>query len=181
MTRVRIKQEDQAMTSEEMELLVNTILALQSDLNICRLEMEKEVADVMENHKEELSRLETEIESKSILAELWARDNAELFRPRRSIELGRAVVGFQLTPHKVEKRRSTDKMGDLILKLQRLPWGRKYVRTPEPQLNKDALIADRSELTESQLKEAGFKITQKDKFYITGKDAAQLEQGVVVA
>jgi hypothetical protein len=89
-----------------------------------------------------------------------------LFPEKKSIDLLLATVGFETTPPRVEKTRSKDTYGKCALMLATLPWGEAYIRYPEPEVNKEKLIADRAILTPEQLRDAGLQIAQDENFFI---------------
>ena len=57
--------------------------------------------------------------------------------------------------------------GAIAQKLGEVAWGRRYLRTPAPEVNKEALLADRTEHSPAELRAVGLKIVQDERFYIT--------------
>ncbi len=55
----------------------------------------------------------------------------------------------------------------MALKLADLSWGKRYLRVPAPEVNKEALLADRAELSPAELRQAGLRIAREERFFIT--------------
>lgn len=111
---------------------------------------------------------------KSIMARLeaWAEPRkATEFKEPRHMSFARAVIGFFLHPHEV-KLRSRVKEDDVVQALQRVSWGRLYLRQPPPVLDREAILRDRDVLTAEQLESVGLRIAQDDTFYIDPPKAA---------
>jgi phage host-nuclease inhibitor protein Gam len=92
----------------------------------------------------------------------------ELFIDKKSRETTLAVIGFELTPYRVEKAKKL-KWSDVVSRLLKLSWGKAYVRQPEPQPDKDALLNDREKFKEMQLIAAGIKFDRDEQFFIRPK------------
>ncbi len=89
---------------------------------------------------------------------------------RKSFELPTAIVGFTLsTKAKVVLANDGDDWTSAAHRLEALEWGGDYVRNPEPEVDKEALIASRASLTPKQLAAAGLRIEQGEKFYVQPK------------
>ena len=85
-----------------------------------------------------------------------------------------------MTPPRVEKISGKDTFGKIGLRLESLEWGAAYVRYPDPEVNKEKLLADRARLNAEQLQEAGLKIEQDENFFIRPKSDV-VEQSVQAA
>jgi hypothetical protein len=94
-----------------------------------------------------------------------------LFADKKSLDLLLATVGFELTPPRVEKVSSKDTFGKIGLRLETIDWGAAYVRYPDPEVNKEKILADRASLSADQLRDAGLKIEQDENFFIRPKSA----------
>jgi hypothetical protein len=57
-------------------------------------------------------------------------------------------------------------VGAIAQKLGEFGWGRRYLRQPALEVNKEALLADRAELSPAELRQAGLKIVQEERFFI---------------
>lgn len=114
----------------------------------------------VQNARQELAMLESSVQ-------LYAVNHRESLFPgeNKSREFANARVGFRTTPPAVGKRVSKDTFEAIALRLEELKWGEPYVDT-KVTLKKDALLRDRAQLTDEQLKEAGIRFEQDEVFYI---------------
>ncbi len=116
--------------------------------------------------RDELASLETSLQ-------LFAEGRKEeLFKEPKSREYANATLGFRLSPPAVGKRVSKDTFEAIGLRLENLPWGEPYCTYKGPVVDKEALLRDRAQLTEEQLKEAGICFEQTENFFIEPKAAA---------
>ena len=76
-----------------------------------------------------------------------------------------AVLGFRTTPYRVDKQRKSDTWENIVLRLQTV-FDEKFVRTPAPVVDKEALLTARPSLTEEQLRLVGVKFERDENFYI---------------
>src|SRR6516225_3089472 len=123
--------------------------------------MEREIADVQKRHQDSLLNLARQIEAKEAGVFVYCQKHrSELFTEKKSLDLLLATVGFETTPPRVEKINSKDTFGKIGLRLESLDWGAAYVRSPEPEVNKEKILTDRARLRPEQLQEAGLCIEQ---------------------
>jgi hypothetical protein len=100
------------------------------------------------------------------LLHAWATLNkGDAFNERRSIVFTRAVLRWALAPHKV-KLLARIKLGDVVDALKARPWGKDFLRFREPELNREALIDARDQISEDKLDAIGVRIVQEDCFSI---------------
>lgn len=92
-----------------------------------------------------------------------------LFPDKKSRETSLAVIGFELTPPRVETTSRKITWRDVIGRLARLVWGAAYLTIPEPKLDKQALLADRELLTAEQCHAAGIRFAQDEQFFLRPK------------
>jgi phage host-nuclease inhibitor protein Gam len=97
---------------------------------------------------------------------------SELFPEKKSIELLQASIGYRSGPPSVEKRSKQDTWSAIARRLEALPWGAAYLTTPEPEVDKKSLLADRERLNAGQLAAAGIRFKQDESFFITPKSGA---------
>lgn len=163
-----------AITSrEQMEAVVAEAVAYRLEHAELHARMEQEIAAIQKDYQEDLLGLQKEVETREEGVYLYCQGHrSELFpdeRKRKSIETPLAIMGFRINPFRVEKTRSKDTWSKIALRLCGLVWGEKYVREKDPEVNKDALLADRTQFSAKQLSAAGIKFEQDEEFYITPK------------
>jgi len=155
---------------EGMEAVVADIVGLKLDLAKKQAEMEKEIAEVQKRYQQPMLDLSKLIETKEAGVFIFCQGHREeLFKDRKSIDTVLAVVGFEITPPRVEMIASKDKWGNVATRLEGLAWGADYIRQPDPAVNKEALIANRANFTRQQLAQAGIKFEQDENFFIRPK------------
>lgn len=177
MTRLTAKTVDIIETRAEMESLVGEIATLQHQQNAAKVALDQEVTAIRTRYEGRLDRLEQQIQQKFAVAEAWALSNPDEFGVKKSIDFVHATVGFRLgTPRVVKVGRFKD-FAQVVQAMIKIPWAKKYVKQPEPQVNREALIADRRALDAQELRAVGIQIKQDERFYIDPK-AETLEQGV---
>lgn len=155
---------------ESLESTVADTVRLKLDHATRQAAMEKEIADVQKRHQEGILDVASQIEAKEASIFTYCqRHRAELFTDKKSLDMLLAVIGFEDTPPRVEKRNSKDTWGATARRLQALDWGADYIREGDPEVNKQALLAARESLSDDQLKEAGIRFEQDEQFFIRPK------------
>jgi phage host-nuclease inhibitor protein Gam len=158
------------LSREAMKSTVADIVRLKLEHAQKTAAMEAEIAEVQKRHQEGLLEVARQIESKEASVYTYCqRNRGELFPEKKSIDMLLAEVGFELTPHRVEKKAGKDTWSTIARRLQSLDWAGKYVRESDPEVDKHALLKDRTELTPTQLAEAGIKFEQDENFFIRPK------------
>ena len=153
-----------------LEAVVADVVKLKLDHAQATASMEQEIASVQKRHQENLLCLGRQIEAREAGVFVYCQKNrAALFPEKKSLDLLLATVGFELTPPRVDKISGKDTFSKIGLRLETLEWGTDYVRYPDPEVNKEKILADRAHLKPGQLQEAGLKIEQDENFFIRPK------------
>jgi phage host-nuclease inhibitor protein Gam len=161
-----------------LQAVVADVVKLKIEQTQATAAMEQEIAEVQKRHQENLIGLGRQIEAREAGVFVYCQKNRfALFPEKKSLDLLLATVGFELTPPRVDKIRGKDTFGKIGLRLENLDWGAAYVRYPDPEVNKEKILADRAKLKPEQLEEAGLTIEQDENFFIRPKSDA-LEQSV---
>lgn len=157
-------------TREGMEAAVADVVRFKLQKAELTAQMEQEIADVQKRYQEAILSLDRQIEIGVASTYMFCQDHrAELFAEKKTLETLLAEVGFRTSPPAVEKLKSKDTWGQIALRLQVTDWGKDYIREADPEVNKQALITDRSTLDEAELKKIGITITQEENFFIEPK------------
>jgi phage host-nuclease inhibitor protein Gam len=161
-----------------LDAVVADVVKLKLEYTEATACMEQEIAEVQKRHQDRLLNLGRQLESREAGVFVYCqRNRAALFLEKKSLDLLLATVGFELTPPRVEKVSGKDTFSKAAARLEGLDWGLTYVRYPDPEVNKDAILADRAKLKPEQLREAGLRIEQDEIFFIRPKSAVA-EQSV---
>jgi len=100
-------------------------------------------------------------------AEAWARGNPGAFAADRSLACAHATIGFRAAPPRIERASRRWTWSRIAQTLAGLAWGGRYLRVPAPEVDKEALLADLAGLSPLELRNAGIKIVQGERFFIT--------------
>ncbi len=150
----------------ELDAVVENIVQLQLNRAELEREQEQEVAGIRQKFRAPLAEIERYLTLETTWVETWARNHPEIFRDRQSLALTHAVIGFRTTPCRVDRASRKWTWGAIAQKLGELAWGRRYLRQPALEVNKEALLADRHELSPAELRTAGLKMVQEERFFI---------------
>lgn len=153
-------------TEPEFRAMAGHAAALKLEAAELQAEHDSRAQELAQQYEDRIAALNAEARALTTLCKKFAEKTPDLFAKRRSLNLGTAVVGFRTTPHKVKTTRRGDTLAKVALRLRALPWAGRYVRTPDPTVNKDALIEDREELSAEQLTQAGVAIVQEERFFL---------------
>lgn len=179
--KAREKQERiQSVASQEgMEAMVAEITALQIEAAKVQAQIAEKTADserllatVIRPLQKQVEAIAKQAKKRLARVQVYVTEHRDQLMPgeKKSFELPTAVVGFATsTKPKVTLANEGDEWCDVVERLEALPWGEDYVRYPEPEVDKQALIEDRNELTAKQLSAAGLRIEQGEKFYVEPK------------
>jgi len=154
-------------TRQELDAVIENIVQMQLHRAELENQMEQEIAAIRQKYRAPLAELERYLTLETTWAETWARANPGLFREHRSLACTHAVIGFRITPPRVDRASRKWIWTDIALKLAEMPWGERYLRIPAPEVNKEALLADRGRFSPEELRAAGLKIVSDERFFIT--------------
>src|SRR5580700_782838 len=158
------------VSREALDAAVAEVATLKLQFAAAKTNMELEIARVQERHQEQMLTLAKQIEIREAGIFVYCQQRrAQLFPDKKSIDFLLATVGFRTEPPSVEKSSRKDTWSAIAQRLEALEWGARYVNTPEPEVDKKALLADREKLSLEQLSEAGIRFEQDELFYITPK------------
>jgi phage host-nuclease inhibitor protein Gam len=155
---------------EALDAAVAEVATLKIQYAAAKADMELEIARVQERHQEQMLSLGKRIEVREAGVFVYCQQHrAQLFPDKKSIDFLLATVGFRTEPPSVEKCSRKDTWTAIAQRLEALAWGGRYVNTPEPEVDKKALLADREKLSLEQLSAAGLRFEQDELFYIAPK------------
>jgi phage host-nuclease inhibitor protein Gam len=150
----------------ELDAVVENIVQLQLNRAEIEREQDQEIAGIRQKFRAPLAEIERYLTLETTWVETWARSHPDSFRDRQSLALTHAVIGFRVSPHRVDRASRKWTWGAIAEKLGEMAWGRRYLRQPALEVNKEALLADRADLSSAELRTVGLKIVQEERFYI---------------
>jgi phage host-nuclease inhibitor protein Gam len=157
-------------STEALDVAVAEVVRLKIKYTEATAAKDAETAAIEKDHQTKITALvEAIAELEGRVQEYCTAHRVALFPEKKSRETSLAVFGFEFTPHRVETANKKIHWKDVVKRLLRLPWGKAYVRKPEPKPDKEALLADREKLTEEQCTAAGIQFCQDEQFFIRPK------------
>jgi phage host-nuclease inhibitor protein Gam len=160
-------------TRQQLDVVVENIIQLQLDRAELERAQEREITAVRQKFRPPLAELDRYLAAETTWVETWARENPGAFGEKRSFDCTHAIIGFRVTPPRIERASRKWTWSAVALKLADLGWGKRYLRVPAPEVNKEAILADRAELSAVELRQAGLRISQEERFFIAPHDGAE--------
>jgi phage host-nuclease inhibitor protein Gam len=152
---------------QELDAVVENIVQLQLARAGLERDQEQEIAAIRQKFRAPLAELDRYLLLENTWAENWARAHGDAFTgDKRSLACTHATIGFRVSPPRVDRASRKWTWTEVATKLADLAWGRRYLRQPAPEVNKEALLADRAELDAAELRKVGVKIVQEERFFI---------------
>jgi phage host-nuclease inhibitor protein Gam len=169
-------------TRAQLEALLENIALLQNERDELQRAQENEIAAVRHRYRAPLAEIDHYLQLETGWAETWARQNRATFvsvdsvgsmGSVHSVDYKKMTLGFRADPPRIERASRRWTWTRIAHTLATLPWGRRYLRIPAPEVNKDALAADLATLSLVDLRNAGMVVTQGERFFIS--PSAELE------
>ena len=152
-------------TRAEAEELIGRIAHLTIVRDAETVAMDERIEDARRFYLPRITSADTEIARLTAIAKTWAENNKAEFGEKKSLDMIHAVVGFRTgTPKLVTMAKWTWKRVKEALAER----GMGYIRTPETQVDKEKLLADRTKLKD-ELACVGLKVTQEESFFVEVK------------
>lgn len=154
-------------TEDGLASCVNRYVELQLRLEEVKAIHEQNVATLNAEFDSQTREMVVEIEALINGSHLFCERNRQLFPDGSKSRVYRnGTVGFRLNPPKVDKVLPKDTWEAVAARLTSVEWGKPFLHTKDPTVNKDALLANRANLTEAQLDSVGVKFAQGETFFI---------------
>jgi phage host-nuclease inhibitor protein Gam len=157
----------------QLDAAVENIVQLQLQQAELENAQEKEIAAIRQKYRSSLVEVERYLLLETSWVETWARNNPGAFDATRSLACPHAMIGFHTPPPRVERAGRRWTWSAIVVKLGEADWGKRYLRVPAPEVNKEAILSDRALLPAEELRLAGIKIVQQERFLITPHGAAE--------
>ena len=154
-------------TREQLEAVLENIAQMRRDHDELWREREKEIAAVREKYQPSLSDTERCLDLETSWAETWARNHPEFFGADRSLTCGQVTISFRAEPPRIERASRRWNWSRIAATLAETGWGKRYLRTPPSEVDKEAIAADLATLSPVELRNAGLKIIQGERFVLT--------------
>jgi phage host-nuclease inhibitor protein Gam len=160
-------------TRAQLEVLLENIASLQRERDDLFRAQEQEIAAVRQRYRAPLTQMETFLHVETGWAEAWARAHPEALAADGSLTCAHATIGFRAERPRLERASRRWTWTRIAVTLAGLAWGKRYLRIPAPEVDKDALLADLARLSPENLRSAGLRLVQGERFYITTPEASE--------
>jgi len=167
-------------TRAQLDAVLENIVHLQRAREELRRAQENEIAAIRQRYRAPLTEMDHYLDLETSWAESWARAHPEAFAADRSLACAHATVGFHAEPTRIERASRRWTWSRIALALGGLAWGKRYLRIPEPEVEKEALLADLPHLSPLELRNAGIKVVQGERFFIMPHPGTETTSGATV-
>jgi phage host-nuclease inhibitor protein Gam len=154
-------------TRAQLEALLENIAELHRERDAAWRAQEAEIAAVRARHRTQLTELQNLLALETSWAEAWARAHRVELGPGGTLDSAHLTIGFRAAPPRIERASRRWTWSRIATTLAALPWGRRYLRVPEPVVDQDALVADLAKLSREELRAAGMDVIEGEQFFLT--------------
>ncbi len=159
-------------TRQQLDSVVENIVQLQLSRAELESEQEREIVAIRQRYRAPLAELDRYLLLETNWVETWAEAHPDAFSDRRTLSCTHATIGFRTSPPRLERVSRKWSWSDIAGRLAEVAWGRRYLRHPAPEVNKEAILSDRLDLDAGELRKTGLKILQENRFFIHPHQAA---------
>jgi phage host-nuclease inhibitor protein Gam len=161
-------------TRQQLDVLLENIADLQRERDDLMRAQENEIAAVRQRYRAPLAEIEDYLQLETGWAEAWARENSAALGSDRTLTSPHATLGFRGEPPRIERASRRWNWTRIALTLAGLPWGKRYLRIPSPEVDKDALLADLPRLSPVELRSAGIRVVEGEQFFLTTHGGSEI-------
>ena len=163
---------------EQLEALLENIAELQREREAAWRAQESELAAVRARHRAQLNALQDLLAQEMSWAEAWARRNRAELGAHGALSCEHATLGFRAEAPRIERASRRWTWSRITAALVAMPWGARYLRTPEPVVDAEAIAADLGKLSREELRAAGMEVVEGERFFleVRGELSAELRK-----
>jgi phage host-nuclease inhibitor protein Gam len=160
-------------TRAQLEVLLENIAELRREREAAWQAQEAELAAVRARHRAPLTELQDLLALETSWAEAWAREHRAELGAEGALSCTHATLGFRAGPPRVERASRRWTWSRIAVTLAALPWGARYLRTPEPVVDAEAIAADLGKLSREELRAAGMEVVEGEQFFLEVRSASE--------
>jgi phage host-nuclease inhibitor protein Gam len=160
-------------TRQQLEAVLENIAHLQRERDELYRAQENEIAALRQRYRAPLAEMDHYLDLETSWAESWAHAHPEALDANRSLTSAHATLGFRAAPPRIERASRRWTWSRIALTLAGLTWGKRYLRIPAPEVDREALLADLAGLSPVELRNVGIRIVQGERFFITPHAGAE--------
>lgn len=153
----------------DIALVIGETAQTKLQFDALEAKLNTELDAVRARYADKLQNLKGNLAVRVAALEQWGWAHKDLFENKRSMEFPRGTIGFRLGMWQVKTRKgfTWKKVVEVLGKIESLA---KYLRTREPEVNKETLIEDREKLSQETQEKIGVRIIQEDAFFFDPKE-----------
>jgi len=151
---------------EQLNAVVENIVLLRAELAELERAQANELAAVREKYRAPLTEVDRFLQMETAWVEAWAHQNPGEFSGERLLDCPHARIGFRTMPPRVERANRRWNWAEAAAALAEVEWGKRYLRTPDPEIDREAILADLERLPAEDLRQVGIKVVQGERFFI---------------
>lgn len=174
MTILAPVQSEIIKTLAQFEAVVENIVELKRSRAEIIATLDREIAAVREKYQKLIAEMDGHLRTETEWAQTWFSQHPEVMDEKRSLRLPCATVGFVPTDRTVARASRRWTWGKIAKALADLPWGKDYLRQPDPEVDKAKILANLATLSVTDLRQAGLKIIDGERFCIEPKAEGSL-------
>lgn len=155
-------------TREELERITGQITALKTFEAQTKASMDQRITEIRSEYETQLGEAAEEMETLVQSVRQWAEANQSEFAGKKSLDLVHGVIGFRTGTPKLKTRKgwTWDKVLENLIALGRPVAD--FIRTKK-EVDKEAILAARDNMTPADLRNLGVDIVQDESFYVEPK------------
>jgi phage host-nuclease inhibitor protein Gam len=153
-------------TRAHLEALLENIAELHREREAAWQAQEAEIAEVRGRHRAQLTELQNLLALETSWAEAWARGHRAELDADWTLTSAHATLGFRAGPPRIERASRRWTWSRIATTLAGLPWGKRYLRIPEPVVDQEAIVADLGKLSREELRAAGMDVIDGEQFFL---------------
>ena len=158
-------------TRSQLEIVLENLLHVRRELDQLFAERDAELDAVRRKYQSRIDNLANLVRQEEGWVWTWAEANPSALGAARRLECAHATLGYEKQAPFLDRASRRWTWSRIVEALRETTWGAKYLKTSEPQVDKDALLADLDKLSVEDLRAAGIKVFQGDRFFIADKSA----------
>jgi phage host-nuclease inhibitor protein Gam len=153
-------------TREEAESIVGSIAEQKISESRTKALMDQRLKEVREDHEAQLAYINDKLTPLLMRIQAWAESNAGDFGKLKSIEMIHGTIGWRVSPPTLKTLSgwTWQRVLDALKSLGHAP----FIRTKE-EVDKQAVLAQRENLLDGDLRQFGCKIVQEESFFVEPK------------
>jgi hypothetical protein len=160
-------------TRAQFEIVVENIVEMKRSRADAVNMMEMEIAAVREKHQKLILEIEHHLRAETEWAQMWFLQHPEVMDKDRALKLNVATVGLVSSGRELVRASRRWTWTRIAEALGQLPWGKNYLRQPEPEVDKDKVLANLAVLDPVELRAAGLKVIEGEHFFIEPKPSTE--------